>query len=314
MSVDLDPPELGFRRPFTHEVTQVLRLRNPHNDPVAFKVKTTAPKQYCVRPNSGRIEPGTQVEVQVLLQAMKEDPPPDARCRDKFLVQSVEITPDREMANVTAIVRGPITLNAGPKDIPNNIKWQNIEKISKHSIQERKIRVSFLPAQEGTPQHNNVNGTHAHDDAPPAYGSPSTTFGSPAPESSTPQSNLGAKSFPSDRKSDNNNGGAGASSSGGPISALGAAASSVASAVPTSKEDVQRQLDAANAQIAKLKSAADEQGLRLRKSDAVGHDARERITTGTTGMGVQTQPADGVPVQIVAALCLLSFLLAYFFF
>lgn len=29
-----------------------------------FKVKTTAPKQYCVRPNAGRIEPKSQVEVQ----------------------------------------------------------------------------------------------------------------------------------------------------------------------------------------------------------------------------------------------------------
>ena len=40
----------------------------------------------------------------VLLQAMREDPSPDARCRDKFLVQSVAITPERDMGNVTAIV------------------------------------------------------------------------------------------------------------------------------------------------------------------------------------------------------------------
>jgi hypothetical protein len=74
MSVELDPVELGFKRPFQHEVSQTLRLKNPHSDPIAFKVKTTAPKQYCVRPNSGRIEPGKDVEVQILLQAMKEDP------------------------------------------------------------------------------------------------------------------------------------------------------------------------------------------------------------------------------------------------
>ena len=35
---------------------------------------------------------------------MKEDPPPDARCRDKFLVQSVAITPDRDLGGITAIV------------------------------------------------------------------------------------------------------------------------------------------------------------------------------------------------------------------
>ena len=64
MSVELDPAELGFKRnvtrdheladvdanesagPFNHEVSQVLRLHNPNSDPVAFKVKTTAPKQY----------------------------------------------------------------------------------------------------------------------------------------------------------------------------------------------------------------------------------------------------------------------------
>ena len=78
----------------------------------------------------------------VLLQAMKEDPPPDARCRDKFLVQSVAITAEREMPNVTAI-------------------WQNVENTSKGAIQERTIRVLFLPADGSatTPTHNNINGT-----------------------------------------------------------------------------------------------------------------------------------------------------------
>lgn len=40
----------------------------------------------------------------VLLQAMKEDPPADAKCKDKFLVQSVAITGDLEFSNVTSIV------------------------------------------------------------------------------------------------------------------------------------------------------------------------------------------------------------------
>jgi hypothetical protein len=63
MSVEIDPQELGFHRPFTVEVSEVLKIRNPNSHPVAFKVKTTAPKQYCVRPNSGRVEPGKEVEV-----------------------------------------------------------------------------------------------------------------------------------------------------------------------------------------------------------------------------------------------------------
>lgn len=40
----------------------------------------------------------------VLLQAMKEDPPADAKCRDKFLVQSVAISADQEFPNITQIV------------------------------------------------------------------------------------------------------------------------------------------------------------------------------------------------------------------
>jgi hypothetical protein len=36
---------------------------------------------------------------------MKEDPPPEAKCRDKFLVQSVAVTTDKEFSNIAAIVR-----------------------------------------------------------------------------------------------------------------------------------------------------------------------------------------------------------------
>ncbi|KAI4223959.1 MAG: hypothetical protein L6R36_005032 [Xanthoria steineri] len=290
MSVELDPPELGFRRPFTHEVTQSLRLQNPTNDPIAFKVKTTAPKQYCVRPNSGKIDAGGDVEVQVLLQAMREDPPPDARCRDKFLVQTVSLSQDSDASNIPAI-------------------WQNIEKVSKSSIQERKIRVVFLPADGSgaSPSQRHPQETHVGDEAPPAYGSPAPSFGSPGPEAVTPMNRS------TDTKSQIDSSGT-HSTVPHNQSRASAAVSNIAQAVPTSGEDLRAQLADAKATISRLTQQAKEQGLRQRKADAVNQDSRERITTGTTGMGVQQQPADGVPVQLVAALCLLSFLLAYFFF
>lgn len=286
MSVELDPPELGFRRPFTHEVTQVLRLRNPNSDPIAFKVKTTAPKQYCVRPNSGRIDAGMDVEIQVLLQAMKEDPPLDARCRDKFLVQSVAISPDQDNGNVAAI-------------------WQKIEEIAKSSIQEQKIRVTFLPARDASAQ---TNGTHVAEDAPPAYGSPTPSFGSAAPNAH--HNPLPIYSPIKDLANHDN----ARSAESEPSSALNTVTSTVKDTVASASQTLQEQLDSAKATIVQLRSQAEAQSLRLRKSDAVKQDSRERITTGTTGMGVQPQPANGVPVQIVAGLCLLSFLLAYFFF
>lgn len=35
---------------------------------------------------------------------MKQEPAPDAKCRDKFLVQSVAISGDKEFSNLAAIV------------------------------------------------------------------------------------------------------------------------------------------------------------------------------------------------------------------
>ncbi|EON68855.1 hypothetical protein W97_08113 [Coniosporium apollinis CBS 100218] len=281
MSVELEPVELGFKRPFSHEVSQVLRLKNPNSDPVAFKVKTTAPKQYCVRPNSGRIEPGGDVEVQVLLQAMKEDPPMDARCRDKFLVQSVAVTADKDFSNVASI-------------------WAYYEKDAKQQIQEKKIRVVFLPpdgANVATPASRSVNGMSMHDAA--------SSHRSPSPETFTPQ--RGSSEAPVGPVSAHNPASSGQSY-------ISAAASNVTSAIPTSGEDLKQQLEQAKAEIARLTQSAQESVLRQRKSDAINQDTKERITTGSTGMGTQQVAASGVPVQVVAGLCLLCFLLAYFLF
>lgn len=43
----------------------------------------------------------------VLLQAMKEEPPAGTKCKDKFLVQSAIITPDRETKTLAELVSHP---------------------------------------------------------------------------------------------------------------------------------------------------------------------------------------------------------------
>lgn len=50
--------------PLTRVVKQNLTIENPHDKAVAFKVKTTAPKLYCVRPNSDVIPPNSSIDVQ----------------------------------------------------------------------------------------------------------------------------------------------------------------------------------------------------------------------------------------------------------
>ncbi|CAG2188011.1 VAPA [Mytilus edulis] len=71
----LDPDiELKFKGPFTDVVTSELKLTNPSDQKVCFKVKTTAPKRYCVRPN-------------IMLQPFDYDPL--EKNKHKFMVQTM---------------------------------------------------------------------------------------------------------------------------------------------------------------------------------------------------------------------------------
>ncbi|XP_021712869.1 uncharacterized protein LOC5576591 [Aedes aegypti] len=45
-----------------------MRLTNPTEHVILFKIKTTAPKKYCVRPNCGVLEPKTTIEIAIILQ------------------------------------------------------------------------------------------------------------------------------------------------------------------------------------------------------------------------------------------------------
>uniref|UniRef100_A0A4X2KD33 Vesicle-associated membrane protein-associated protein A n=1 Tax=Vombatus ursinus TaxID=29139 RepID=A0A4X2KD33_VOMUR len=60
---------LKFKGPFTDIVTTNLKLSNPSDRKVCFKVKITVPHQYCVRPNSEIIDSGLTVPVSVMLQS-----------------------------------------------------------------------------------------------------------------------------------------------------------------------------------------------------------------------------------------------------
>lgn len=86
---------------------------------------------------------------------------------------------------------------------------------------------------------------------------------------------------------------------------IAAAAAAVSNAVPTSNEELQGQLAAAKAQIQKLTSQLQDPQLRQRKVQ----EASEKVQT-----VVQQSQDSGVPLQIVAGLCLISFLIAYLFF
>jgi len=79
--------ELRFKGPFTDTVVSELKLKNPSSKRVLFKVKTTAPKCYCVRPNSGIIEANSEIAVSVMLQPFDHDS--SEKNKHKFMVQSL---------------------------------------------------------------------------------------------------------------------------------------------------------------------------------------------------------------------------------
>lgn len=275
--------------PLTQLVKRTLTVSNPNNQPVAFKVKTTAPKQYCVRPNSGRIEPGEKVEVQVLLQPMKEEPPSSAKCRDKFLVQSTIITPDFETASLQEI-------------------WPTIEKENKSAIHEQKIRCTYLPATTA-PLAEEDEGNSSQIISDERYstvrGTPSKLNGDQSYSSQTYNPITAAQNA-----SANTDGSTTQKTKEAAYAAGGAAAAGVGAAAVTARNagsSVVNGASGANKDTSKLSSSElQAEVARLRKE----LDAAKRSSSGN----VQTASAEGVPVHIVAAIAFAVFAITYVMF
>ncbi|THU52041.1 hypothetical protein C4D60_Mb06t37410 [Musa balbisiana] len=112
-----------------------MQLINKTDHFVAFKVKTTNPKKYCVRPNTGIVLPRSTCDVTVTMQAQKEAPP-DMQCKDKFLLQSV-------------IAEHGVTT----KDITSEMVATCFNKEPGKVVDEFKLRVVYVPAGPPSPVH-----------------------------------------------------------------------------------------------------------------------------------------------------------------
>lgn len=64
-----------------------MRLTNPTEHVILFKIKTTAPKKYCVRPNCGVLEPKDTIEITIVLQPFIFEAA--EKNKHKFMVQSM---------------------------------------------------------------------------------------------------------------------------------------------------------------------------------------------------------------------------------
>ncbi|MBA0740914.1 hypothetical protein Gogos_014097 [Gossypium gossypioides] len=128
--LSIEPLELKFPFELRKQISCALQLSNKTDNYVAFKVKTTNPKKYCVRPNTGVVLPRSTCDVIVTMQAQKEAPP-DMQCRDKFLLQSVKVNDGASAKDITA---------------------EMFNKEAGHVVEECKLRVVYVsPPQPPSP-------------------------------------------------------------------------------------------------------------------------------------------------------------------
>ncbi|CAJ1976190.1 unnamed protein product [Sphenostylis stenocarpa] len=99
--LEIEPKELKFLFELKKQSSCTVRLTNNTFDYVAFKVKTTSPKKYSVRPNVGVLEPKATCEFIVTMQAQREVPE-DMVCKDKFLIQSAVVPAETTSDEVTS--------------------------------------------------------------------------------------------------------------------------------------------------------------------------------------------------------------------
>ncbi|CAE7731708.1 VAPA [Symbiodinium pilosum] len=92
--LELDPSTtLHFcKTPTNTSPNRKLRLTNKTSGPVAFKVKTTAPKSYLVRPSAATLSPHGSEEVTIILQ------PPGEGQNHRFLVQAVAVSSSNQVS------------------------------------------------------------------------------------------------------------------------------------------------------------------------------------------------------------------------
>ncbi|TVU15062.1 hypothetical protein EJB05_38564 [Eragrostis curvula] len=121
--LEIEPLELQFPFEINKQISCPMQLTNGTDHYIAFKVKTTSPKKYCVRPNSGVVPPRSTSHVIVSMQVQREAPP-DMQCKDKFLVQSVIV---------------------GEGTSAKDITGEMFTKASGNVVDEVKLKVAYVP-------------------------------------------------------------------------------------------------------------------------------------------------------------------------
>ncbi|OWM66993.1 vesicle-associated protein 2-2 [Punica granatum] len=133
--LEIQPHELKFVFELKKQSACSIQLVNKTQHHVAFKVKTTSPKKYCVRPNVGIVMPKSTCEFAVTMQAQRSAPT-DMMCKDKFLIQSTVVPAGTTEEDITTEV---------------------FSKVEGKFIEENKLRVALVSPPE-SPVLSPING------------------------------------------------------------------------------------------------------------------------------------------------------------
>ncbi|CAE7246800.1 PVA22 [Symbiodinium pilosum] len=130
------PEAVEFRVARDGSLNAWVKLRNMWSGQVAYKMKTTAPKDYTIKPASGSIRQGEFHEVQIIRKSPEEGGSPDSSKKVKFLIQAAGVTTQAQKLLLYAADKG--------KAAGRTKFW---ESIPKEDLQEQQLPVK-MPAEE----------------------------------------------------------------------------------------------------------------------------------------------------------------------
>ncbi|KAK6458141.1 uncharacterized protein RJT20DRAFT_29103 [Scheffersomyces xylosifermentans] len=252
--MEVSPATLEFKGSFTKQSTQFLSLTNTTNGPLAFKVKTTAPKLYCVRPNASIIQPGGTAQISIILQGFSQPLAKDYKCKDKFLLVSL---PCPELYDSSKVGES----------------WSELEAKYKTDVVQKKLRVNYIITDDDADYSNGAGNAPAGNDASQLNHRSSDFSGvndkfaaGPTHSQTNGDSNAfssgishNANAFGGDSNGSSGFGGISAGGAAGALAAAGAAGAAGAGILASSNHapELQRELESSSAQVNNLAQRLD---------------------------------------------------------
>lgn len=264
--------------PIHDQATRPLNLTNTTSQNLAYKIKTTAPKVYCVRPNASIIPPGQSVQVSIIRQGKDDGVDPRSH-KDKFLVLSTAV----EMS-----------------EVPDNFAelWTEMEQHDKESpdakkITSKKIRVVYQ-SSTNTAGNTSVAGESFSTPVRDSHGSGNGHAAGIA----------GAAGA---------TGAAGAAIGGG-LAAAGAGSGATTGASATSTTATSRSADKTDNTTEKAEIDDAKEKIAQMDRDIKSGPQKSAQTSESKPKPVVAPKSSGVPVPVVMILVLLTFLIGWKFF